>query len=66
MTARTQEDKWRQVADLIGQLGLVPGAQDQSQTAAQVVRMTTRHLLQDPVRAAIYNRGSADRTADIE
>ena len=66
MTARTQEDKWRQVADLIGQLGLVPGVQDQPQTAAQVARMTTRHLLQDPVRAAIYNRGSADRTADIE
>ncbi|KAF0750180.1 vegetative cell wall protein gp1-like [Aphis craccivora] len=28
--------------------------------------MTTRHLLQDPVRAAIYNRGWVDRTTDIE
>uniref|UniRef100_A0A2S2NN56 Uncharacterized protein n=1 Tax=Schizaphis graminum TaxID=13262 RepID=A0A2S2NN56_SCHGA len=28
--------------------------------------MTTRHLLQDPVRAAIYRRGWDDRTADIQ
>lgn len=66
MTTPSQEEKWRRVADLIGQLGLVPNTQDQPRTAAQVARMTTRHLLQDPVRAAIYNRGWADRTADIE
>lgn len=57
-------EKWQQVADLIAQLGLM-GA-DQPTTAAQVNRMTTQQLLQDPVRAAIYRRGWDDRTADIQ
>lgn len=61
-----QSDKWQQVAELIARLGLVPNDHDQPHTAAQVARMTTRHLLQDPVRAAIYNRGWTDRTTDIE
>lgn len=59
-------EKWQQVADLISQLGLVATDQDQPRTAAQVRRMSTYHLLQDPVRAAIYHRGWADRTADIQ
>ncbi|KAL4084263.1 hypothetical protein QTP88_028088 [Uroleucon formosanum] len=63
---RDLSEKWQRVADLIFQLGLVPNDQDQPRTAAQVAMMTTRHLLQDPVRAAIYNRGWADRTTDIE
>lgn len=57
-------EKWQQVADLIARLGLVDT--DQPTTAAQVSRMTTRRLLQDPVRAAIYRRGWDDRTADIQ
>ncbi|KAL5245938.1 hypothetical protein ACI65C_013346 [Semiaphis heraclei] len=57
-------DKWQQVADLIARLGLVDV--DQPTTAAQVNRMTTHQLLQDPVRAAIYRRGWDDRTADIQ
>lgn len=57
-------EKWQQVADLIARLGLVDA--DQPTTAAQVNQMTTRQLLQDPVRAAIYNRGWGDRTADIQ
>ncbi|XP_008182525.1 proteoglycan 4-like [Acyrthosiphon pisum] len=61
-----QQEKWQQVADLIQRLGLVSGGQDEPRTAAQVARMTTHQLLQDPVRAAIYNRGWADRTADIQ
>lgn len=54
------------MADLITRLGLVSGDQDAPRTAAQVARMPIRQLLQDPVRAAIYNRGWADRTADIQ
>ncbi|KAF0692139.1 proteoglycan 4-like, partial [Aphis craccivora] len=65
-SSQQQAEKWQRVADLIAQLGLVPSDQDQPRTAAQVARMTTRHLLQDPVRAAIYIRGWADRTTDIE
>ncbi|XP_060873956.1 proteoglycan 4-like [Metopolophium dirhodum] len=61
-----QQEKWQQVAELIQRLGLVSGGQDEPRTAAQVARMTTRQLLQDPVRAAIYNRGWADRTTDIQ
>ncbi|KAF0705733.1 vegetative cell wall protein gp1-like [Aphis craccivora] len=57
-------EKWQQVADLIARLGLM-GA-NQPTTAAQVNRMTTQQLLQDPVRAAIYRRGWDDRTADIQ
>jgi len=57
-------EKWQQVADLIARLGLVDA--NQPTTAAQVNRMTTRQLLQDPVRAAIYRRGWDDRTADIQ
>ena len=66
MDARQQLDKWQQVADLIQRLGLVSDNQDGPRTAAQVARMTTRQLLQDPVRAAIYNRGWEDRTLDIQ
>ncbi len=36
------------------------------QTAAQVSRMSTAQLLQDPVRAAIYRRGWEDRAASIQ
>ncbi|XP_008181610.1 vegetative cell wall protein gp1-like [Acyrthosiphon pisum] len=61
-----QQEKLQQVADFIQLLGLVSGGQDEPRTATQVARMTTRQLLQDPVRAAIYNRGWADRTADIQ
>lgn len=64
--AGQQHEKWQQVAELIQRLGLVSSGQDEPRTAAQVARMTTRQLLQDPVRAAIYNRGWADRTADIQ
>ena len=65
MTDQTQEG-WQQVAELIQRLGLVTSDQDGPRTAAQVSRMSTRQILQDPVRAAIYHRGWADRTADIE
>ncbi|XP_008182335.1 platelet glycoprotein Ib alpha chain-like [Acyrthosiphon pisum] len=61
-----QQEKWQQMADLIQRLGLVSGGQDEPRTAAQVARMTTRQLLQDPVRAAIFNRDWVDRTADIQ
>ncbi|XP_022161025.1 proteoglycan 4-like [Myzus persicae] len=66
MHDQQQQEKWQQVAALIQRLGLVSGGQDGPRTAAQVARMSTRQLLQDPVRAAIYNRGWADRTADIQ
>lgn len=66
MSGQNNGDKWQQVAELIARLGLVPDNRDQPQTAAQVNRMTLQHLLQDPVRAAIYNRGWADRTVDIQ
>ncbi|XP_025199246.1 uncharacterized protein LOC112597412 [Melanaphis sacchari] len=61
-----QVEKWRRVAELISQLGLVSGDQDQPRTAAQVAQMSTHDLLQDPVRAAIYHRGWDERTADIQ
>ncbi|KAL5245867.1 hypothetical protein ACI65C_013275 [Semiaphis heraclei] len=57
-------EKRQQVADLIARLGLVDA--DQPTTAAQVNRMITHQLLQDPVRAAIYRWGWDDRTADIQ
>ncbi|KAL4092313.1 hypothetical protein QTP88_026837 [Uroleucon formosanum] len=59
-------DKWQQVADLLTRLGLVSGDPDTPQTAVRVNRMSIQHLLQDPVWAAIYNRGWADWTADIQ
>jgi len=65
MTGQQQEE-WQQVADLIQRLGLVSSGQDEQRTATQVARMTTRQLLQDPLRAAIYKRGWVDRTADIQ
>jgi len=52
-----QTDKWQRVTDLIQQLRLVSSDHEEPHTAAQVAGMTTRHLLQDPVWAAIYNRG---------
>ncbi|KAF0741735.1 Uncharacterized protein FWK35_00028617 [Aphis craccivora] len=56
---------WQPVADLIRRLELVndDGA---PQTAAQVARMSTAQLLQDPVRVAIYRRGWEDRVASIQ
>ena len=62
--ARQGDVRWEPVAALISQLGLVHS--DMPTTAAQVRRMPLRQLLQDPVRAAIYNRGWDDRTADVE
>ncbi|CAI6372726.1 unnamed protein product [Macrosiphum euphorbiae] len=66
MADQQQQVKWQQLADLIQRLGLVSSDQDEPRKAAQVARMSTRQLLQDPMRAAIYNRGWADRTADIQ
>ena len=66
MSDRDNASKWQRVADLIAELGLVSGQPEPIRTAAQVDRMSTRQLLQDPVRARIYYRGWADRTADIQ
>jgi len=61
---RQGDDRWEPVAALITRLGLVNT--DMPTTAAQVRRMPLRQLLQDPVQAAIYNRGWDDRTTDVE
>lgn len=54
------------MANFIAQMELVFGYQNGPRTAAQVASMSTQQLLQDPVRAAIYNRGWVDRTVDIQ